>query len=587
MPNFNNNSIIETPVNINTIDEQARPLRFGQFKLRARVFVSDNLGSIDYFDNKVDEFNLILKNYNINGIDDAVGESYTFITTATPSANDISRKLWSDHTDLNGDDNYIGWNMVYNMYETQSLYFVYENDFPKEYEPIPLKARCIDIIKWNSYVFNGVYYNSIPFLNDNEEEREQQIFIYFTSGIDLRADMGNTDPYKTPFHIEGIEIEGYMKYFLCLNPKYIVSASFIDSDITWNGGNWECSIVICDEDYFYYYKNKISSRKLTLELPSVYKPFYMRSLVLINNRDFNSRIVGNVFNGIGYRDTNGNYNVGKLTASINETSYTIDITRNKPTLLCGYDESINEFTTRVDENREALNGAVTSLSNINVAINMTESMPSDDGTFLSETLSYANTVSFYKINYTTTIAGGHYSIIFNENSPFSGQTSTNVKYFFVSEHFWKKIYNKENDVTYVMCDVMCNKSQEYELNPHKRTPSDSDNNFLSVYGTIFFESYAMYAAYVGVAGGNDPDPSTNSIIIQIDVDSIINGDVRRFNFFTESEWMIIGITDPLVDLVGSNAFSEERKNGTILTPHKDFVTVMTFAQGDGAINTNS
>ena len=306
----------------------------------------------------------------------------------------------------------------------------------------------------------------------------------------------------------------------------------------------------------------------TLNLPSIYKPFYLKGFIRINESD-GINACFNVYNGIGYmtqkEDSNYNseypYYVGKFKINIKQNNNTklnqeIDIRREKPTMLCNYNESYNEITglTAI---------GVTSLQNINISYEITESKPSAAAYagFSTKSISNTETISFYKItnNYTYKTSGQTVTVTINKNT-FNGDTSPDVKYFFVSPNLYNNL---------VSSNYGCNTEETYELNPHLR---DVSGKKLSLYGaTVCVDNKSDYT--------NITDNYAAILIQDVKPDAQVEYILSKHN---NDPWAIIGITDPLVNLLsednGTTKFNEELSKGNVLKPHTNFVTIMTYKQ---------
>lgn len=338
-------------------------------------------------------------------------------------------------------------------------------------------------------------------------------------------------------------------WFLCFNGSDTLSEA---SRLT-NGGNWGCDLYIVNPNTTLLKK---SYEIQTLDLPSVYKPFYMRSRIVISNDNnssgnYNYKMFTNVYNGIGFYENNV-YNIASFSCSINDEKITKTITSSTPTLLSSYDESVHSIYGT---------GTTSDLNNINIVYGIKEAELPEGYSytpFFRNSINYNKTVSFGTIRYSYyQDVDKNYHITLNSN-PYN-TSSSGVRYFFVSPELYDVITG----------NTECNTRQIFELMPEQSKYGNGYNQFLSLYSALYFSSHNEYI-YTKL---DENAPKAQAILIA--TKSMI-GDYEFKN--KERPWRIIGITDPLIDLLveDENLFMKEHEAGGVLSPHQDFVSIITY-----------
>lgn len=359
---------------------------------------------------------------------------------------------------------------------------------------------------------------------------------------------------KGPFSPQDIRIKNNLSggteqnlWFLCFNGTNNPSEA---SRLT-NGGNWGCDLYIINPNTTLLNKNYEIQ---TLDLPSVYKPFYMRSRIVFsnNNGSGNYKMFTNVYNGIGFYENNS-YNIASFSCSINNEKITKKITGSTPTLLSSYDESVHSIYGT---------GTISDLNNINIVYGIKEAgLPKgySYASFFRNNINYNKTVGFSTIRYLVSTTGdSHYHIIL-QDALYRDTTNSGVRYFIVS----KALYD------IIVGNTECNTQQIFELMPEqsKYNPPNGYKQFLSLYGAVCVLNYYDYK--IKKDYGND----AQAILIRPDspiYDFTLNEKI--------GEWHIIGITDPLIDLLvkDENLFMKEHEAGGVLSPHQNFVSIITY-----------
>ena len=378
--------------------------------------------------------------------------------------------------------------------------------------------------------------------------------------FECNGNSDDDDPEHSPFHLKRIE---QSEYFLGFNSEDTYEPNARSKK---NGANWDCALYIIDPTNPKF-QEEIDIK--TLKLPSIYKPFYMRALIAIDNaKNINTgwhklRWAANIYNGVGYYDKNSSniekYKVGNFSYNLCGLSGETEILRSKPTLLCDYYESINSYG-------QTLSTGITSVENVNVSFKIKENTPPSEyayNGFSPNMINLESNADFYTINYSSETVGDVFKMTFNNDS-FLGNSSNNVRYFIVTHTFYDRITSKA-----------CSNKQKYELNPEILPKTNSTNGFLSLYGANFYGDLEEY-------GNHSGDNSQSQVILIPDLlfELIkIPGGITTISLKKMSgDWHIIGITDPLIDLLiqDKKLFLKEIENGSVLAPHQNFVSIITY-----------